>query len=85
MKRDLTTIREILEFLEAVDDPRPVPVSLDNCEEGKLRYHLRLCEEAGLITEGRGSLEHVSYQLTWKGHVGLDRDRGAGGNAFDHL
>ena len=70
MKLRLEVILAILQWLS--DQPEPVaqiPSKLCACPdvpEPILRYHVRLCEEAGFIEQHKGNKRW--HRLTWGGH-----------------
>ena len=75
MRRNMLLIRLILEGVEALPaDPKRgfSPFSIEGFPDEALRYHARLCEQAGLVVMGR--TPHIR-ELTWTGHELLDKLR----------
>lgn len=76
MKRHRDLIQLILEYVEckgnghSLSDPTP-----DEYCEKDVRYHIRLCKEAGFVHTS-GTKRPALVSLTWAGHEELDRMRG---------
>ena len=82
MKRDMSLIRKLLEYVEAQTDGRyhDAPGCLDFAQES-VHYHIGLCGQAGFlevrkISGGEEPLARYELRnLTWAGHESLDRLR----------
>ena len=74
MERDKALILQILRFLRDSDHGATVLPDLADQPRHRVRYHLDLSIEAGLVrrTEPSFSGERVRYLLTWAGHDMLE-------------
>ena len=79
---------EILAYAEQYDDPGPykAPKKIDGYTGHQIDYHIRMCEQADWLTEGKtysaGRDKYPHYtkigELTWEGHQELKRLRNGG-------
>lgn len=74
MKRYMTLIRAVLEYVECHGDSEFLsPPEVDGYTPAQVDYHIQLCEQAGYLETQSG----YPSALTWEGHNALDKTRSA--------
>lgn len=72
MLRDENLIMKILQVLEDKEHCRPEIVTIENCKQNVVNYHLLLLRDAGFIeadiSGNPGNFNVGVYRLTWQGH-----------------